>query len=378
MIFTGYEKKKYKTFLTPFVVLFFPTVIIIFINNVIHPFEFYEINHFGQTTILITEILFILPSLFLKNKKLPKINLFFSKWIYYICIITLFALVLRLLYELNIVGGLKNFELLKEDRKNNIFSNFVEFFSVFMPVLFILKNKKNKFLFILFIFFQLLFQNKNRVFILILQTLYLKDICSKIKIKIILKYLISIIGIFFIIYNLKGFSQVGFSLDLKSHNLAILKHIYYYLTSPIINIQNLYNDFSKSKGWYYLLPIIGIIKKLGIDLDINELELKFYDVGENKFSNVGSIFGEVMFVSSNLFIYLLFFILLSLFSYSIFKKRKKSFYYSILSSFLLAALSLSFFSNIFNLLFIWKRIVIVLLFIIFNKFSKIIKKRGIE
>ena len=148
--------------------MFFPTVVIIFINNIIHPFAFYKVEEFSQFVILGTEIIFILPSLFFKNIKIKKNFFILPKWLYYIMIITLIMIILRFLYEVKSIGGIKNFELLKLDKANNVFSNFVEIFSIFVPILFILGNKKNKFLFILFIFFQLLFQNKNRVFILIL------------------------------------------------------------------------------------------------------------------------------------------------------------------------------------------------------------------
>ena len=366
----SYEKKKYKTFLTPFTVLFFPTVVIIFINNIIHPFAFYKVEEFSQFVILGTEIIFILPSLFFKNIKIKKNFFILPKWLYYIMIITLIMIILRFLYEVKSIGGIKNFELLKLDKANNVFSNFVEIFSIFVPILFILGNKKNKFLFILFIFFQLLFQNKNRVFILILQALFFKDIYSKVKLKLVFKYLLCIIGIFFIIYNLKGFAQVGFALNIKKHNLEILQHVFYYLISPVINIQNLANDKLQIKGWYHLLPIVGVIKKLGIDLEVDALEFNFYDIGMGKSSNVGSIFGEAMYVSSNVFIYGIFFMLLSLFTYYFFSKRARNVYYSTLSSFLLATLSLSFFSNIFSLIFIWKRIFLILLIIVMGKGRK--------
>ena len=285
-------------------------------------------------------------------------------------IITLIMIVLRFLYEVKNIGGIKNFELLKLDKANNVFSNFVEIFSIFMPILFILGNKKNKFLFIFFIFFQLLFQNKNRVFILMLQALFFKDVYSKVKLKLVFKYFLCIIGIFFIIYNLKGFAQVGFALDIKNHNFEILQHVFHYLISPVINIQNLANDKLKTEGWYYLLPIIGVVKKLGVDLEVDGLEFNFYDIGMGKSSNVGSIFGEVMYVSSNTLIYCIFFMLLSLFSYYFFSKRERDVYYSTLSSFLLASLSLSFFSNIFSLIFVWKRILLILLIITMSKRRK--------
>lgn len=360
----SFEKKKYKTFLTPFTVLFFPTVVIIFINNIVHPFAFYKVEEFSQFIILGTELIFILPSLFFKNIKIKKNFFILPNWVYYIMIITLIMIILRFIYELKSIGGIKNFELLKLDKANNIFSNFVEIFSIFIPILFILGNKKNKFLFIFFIFFQLLFQNKNRVFILILQALFFKDIYSKVKLKLVFKYFLCIIGIFFIIYNLKGFAQVGFALDIKNHNFEILQHVFHYLISPAINIQNLANDKLKIEGWYYLLPIVGVVKKLGVDLEVDGLEFNFYDIGMGKSSNVGSIFGEVMYVSSNTLIYCIFFMLLSFFSYYFFSKRERDIYYSTLSSFLLAVLSLSFFSNIFSLIFVWKRILLILLLLI--------------
>ena len=344
----SYEKKKYKTFLTPFTVLFFPTVVIIFINNIIHPFAFYKVEEFSQFVILGTEIIFILPSLFFKNIKIKKNFFILPKWLYYIMIITLIMIILRFLYEVKSIGGIKNFELLKLDKANNVFSNFVEIFSIFVPILFILGNKK------------------NRVFILILQALFFKDVYSKVKLKLVFKYFLCIIGIFFIIYNLKGFAQVGFALDIKNHNFEILQHVFHYLISPAINIQNLANDKLKIEGWYYLLPIVGVVKKLGVDLEVNGLEFNFYDIGMGKSSNVGSIFGEVMYVSSNAFIYGIFFMLLSLFSYYFFSKRERDVYYSTLSSFLLAILSLSFFSNIF----VWKRILLILLIITMSKRRK--------
>lgn len=61
-------------------------------------------------------------------------------------------------------------------------------------------------------------------------------------------------------------------------------------------------------------------------------------------------------------------------SYYIFNKRKEDIYYALFSSFILATLALSFFSNIYNLLFIWKRIFVIVIVILIKKFFKIIFK----
>lgn len=373
-----FDVKKYKTFLTPITVLFFPILVLVFINNFFSPWRFYKIDILSIEFIMLVAVIFFLVSFCFKNNKNYKIDIKKSdfNFIKKICILTLLMLICRFFYDLWSLGGLEQFELLKADRKNTFFSNFVEFFSIFIPVLLIYKKRKEKIIFIFFIFFQLLFQNKNKVFLLILESLFLMDIFFSVKMKKILKYIFSIIFIFFLIYNLKGFSQVGLNLNLKNHNLEILEHMYFYLISPLINIKIFYEkSFIEGGISYIFAPIIGIITKFFPNsIKKPNILYDFYLVSDDgRRSNVGSIFGEVLYVN-NIYIYILFFIFLSIGSYYIFNKRKEDIYYALFSSFILATLALSFFSNIYNLLFIWKRIFVIVIVILIKKFFKIIFK----
>lgn len=371
LFFCVLDTKRYKTFLTPITVLFFPVVILIFINNYFSPWDYYKIDKLSIRLIFFTMIIFLCSSIYFKlnRRYIIKIKKEKKRWIEIVCTLTFIMLVFRFLFDIYTLGGLSNFEMLKLNRKNTFFSNFVEFFSIFIPILLICKKRNQKIIYILFIFIQLLFQNKNRVFILILQTLFLADIFFKVKIKRIFKYFSYIIVIFFLIYNLKGFSQVGLALDLKNHNLQIIERLYLYLVSPLINIKSFYEkSIVEGSITYIFVPVIGILNKILV-LNIEEPNILYFPYIINKrgyVSNVGSIFGEVVLVN-NLVVYTLFFIFLSGSSYYIFNRRKKNIYYAIFSSFILATLSLSFFSNIFNLLFIWKRIFLILIIILMKK-----------
>lgn len=374
------DVKRYKTFLTPITVLFFPVIVLVFINNIFLPWDYYKIDEFSIKLIFLTSIIFLFSSIFFKISKKYKIEIkdINNKCIEIICILTLIMLICRFFFDIWTLGGLEKFELLKLNRKNTLISNFVEVFSIFIPVLLVYKSKKKKIIFIFFIFFQLLFQNKNRVFILILQALFLIDIFFPVKIKKILKFLFWIIIIFFLIYNLKGFSQAGINLNLKSHNIQIIEHLYVYLVSPLINIKNFYEkSLIEGNIAYIFSPLIGIINKFSTKniKQPNILYFPYFISERGHISNVGSIFGEVLLVN-NIIIYILFFIFLSGGSYYIFNKRKKNIYYAIFSSFILATLSLSYFSNIYNLIFVWKRIFIITVIIFIKNFLKIISKNG--
>ena len=369
-----FDIRKYKTLLTPISVLFFPVATLTFINNIFLPWDFYKIDSFSIKLIFFTAIIFIIPSLFWKKTDI-KNTLDIKedkKYIEIICILTFVALICRFFFDIYKLGGLEQFEMLKLDRKNTFFSNFVEFFSIFIPLLLIYKERKKNYLFVLFLFVLLLFQNKNRVFLLILESLFLIDAFFSVKLKKILKYICFIVIVFFVIYNLKGFSQAGLNLNLKNHNLEILRHLYLYLVSPLINIKIFYiNSLKYGSINYVFIPIIGIMNKFSIgNIKNPNILYDFYSVSKSgESSNVGSIFGEVLY-ANNFLIYILFFVCLSIVSYYIFNKRRKNIYYSLLSSFLLSTLTLSFFSNIYNLLFVWKRIFLIFLIIIIKKIYK--------
>ncbi|MCF0163506.1 O-antigen polymerase [Fusobacterium necrophorum] len=372
-----FEKNKYKTLLTPFSVLFFPTCFLILIHKF---FQFTQLNEIvldSVNLILVTEIIFFIVSLFMKDKKyiLKKETILKNKYIKIINILTLLMIIIRFFYDLQILGGLQNFEMLKLDRKNTIFSNFVEYFSVFIPVSLVSNKKSSRVVYFLYLLVQLLFQSKNRVFIVILQGLFIIDLFYNVKLKKIIKSVISIILLFFIIYNLKGFSQKGIQLNIINHNIEILKHVYYYLISPLINIENFHKTSEIYGNWkYFIIPIVEILDKARIISRDSLGVFNFFEIGNGKTSNVGSIFGEMLYVNSTL-LYGAFFILLSLFSYYIYNRRNKNQYYAILSSFLLAALALSFFSNIFSLIFVWKRIFVVVVILLYRKMKKILARR---
>ncbi|KDE71864.1 hypothetical protein FUSO8_07165 [Fusobacterium necrophorum DJ-2] len=313
----------------------------------------------------------------MKDKKyiLKKETILKNKYIKIINILTLLMIIIRFFYDLQILGGLQNFEMLKLDRKNTIFSNFVEYFSVFIPVSLVSNKKSSRVVYFLYLLVQLLFQSKNRVFIVILQGLFIIDLFYNVKLKKIIKSVISIILLFFIIYNLKGFSQKGIQLNIINHNIEILKHVYYYLISPLINIENFHKTSEIYGNWkYFIIPIVEILDKARIISRDSLGVFNFFEIGNGKTSNVGSIFGEMLYVNSTL-LYGAFFILLSLFSYYIYNRRNKNQYYAILSSFLLAALALSFFSNIFSLIFVWKRIFVVVVILLYRKMKKILARR---
>jgi len=370
------EKKTFKKILTPSTVLMMPLFIALFVSIVFSPSLGYRV--IGTKTIFfvfVNVLVFfligqIINFIFTKGNSIKLEYVFVQNYtyLYRVCfMIALLSIILSsfkllkffLLYGFGQISSMEfsswyGTGIVAHIRSVSYFTSFYLIYDWTVT-----KRKRNIIVLLSYLGLMIIYQVKYPLIWFLLGTLYLLNLEGKIKITIkkVFLLIISLFGMFSIVYIVSIGSQIGFKNVLSYSFFQFLaSHFYFYLTSSILGLDVLLENQSLMTNdirYFFMIPY-NIWAKITGQEYVNIIHDYILISGE-KATNVYTMFGSIYMNLGYLGTFLGT-MLISSFSYILYliSMKSKNIYVKILNYINMSILTTSFFGFYYNMILVWE------------------------
>lgn len=388
------EMKTFKKILTPSIVLMLPLLIALFMN-------IFFASSLGYRVIGIKTIFFVLVNVLVFFLVGQIINFIFTKgnsvklehvfvqnytYLYRVCfVIALLSIILSSFKLLKFIlsygfGQVSSMEFSTWYSTGvvahiRVVSYFTFFYLIYDWT--VTKRKRNIIVLLSYFGLMVIYEVKYPLIWLLLGTIYLLYLESKIKVNIrkVLTLIISLFVMFSTVYIISIGFQVGFKKVLSYSFLQFLvRHFYFYLTSSTLGLDVLLENqllMAYDIRYFFMIPYNIWAKLSGQDY-VNIIH-HWVDISYDRSTNVYTMFGSIYMNLGYLGTFLGT-ILISMFSYVFYliSMKSKNIYIKILNSVNMSILTTSFFGFYYNMILVWESFFVLA---IMAALSKIVSKK---